>query len=486
MAHAAVANNLGGHGSPELKMTLAAFGEKGGNWKKGYELNYGVINDIPGSTEVGQQWSAWNIFDYNNSPNYYGTLNLSSDGESVWISELAGPPAYSPPEQRSNKRYIADFSLQKNGSPPFWSLVAGRVYADLDPSFPDACPASPAKRADGTHIVLNTKGAKILNDKGGEVVLKGLNRPSLEWSDKGQYLSPLDITTMRGWRANVIRIPLNRTYWAKSDSREKIGSYKQIVDAMIYYAIENKMAVILDLHSPSDYMATPEAIEFWEDIATTYRDFGTVLFDLFNEPWDDPSGKIKITEDIWLSGGDGYVGYQKLFDTVRKAGANNLCLVGGLDYAYRLDFVNDDFGVKGTGLVYASHPYNKKGIDPNVVAKSPLFDKNFAGVLKKFPVIFTEFGCNLPGSPWYDPVKSDNGKDPVCEGGKIKQDAIDYYSTVIGWVNTNGFHYTAWGWWVDQCQPWFPSLIGNFGGDAINGGVVVKEDLKEDPGKGLE
>ncbi len=49
MAHAAVANNLGGHGSPELKMTLAAFGEKGGNWKKGYELNYGVINDIPGA-----------------------------------------------------------------------------------------------------------------------------------------------------------------------------------------------------------------------------------------------------------------------------------------------------------------------------------------------------------------------------------------------------------------------------------------------------
>jgi hypothetical protein len=344
--------------------------------------------------------------------------------------------------------------------------------------------------------VLSTKGASIINDRGNEVRLKGLNRPSLEWNKQGQYLSPLDITTMRGWDANVIRIPLNREFWKPSASRETKGSYKQIVDAMIYYAIENDMAVILGLHWPTDYMATKEAIEFWQDIATTYKDFGTVLFDLFNEPWDDPSGKIKITKEIWLSGGDGYVGYQTLFDIVRnKVGANNLCLVGGLDYAYRLDFVNKDdngvvnkdgkgFGVKGTGLVYCSHPYNRKGIDPNVIDKSPLFKDNFAGVLDKFPVMFTEFGCTLPHE--YDPVNNDGGGDPICSGGRIKPDFLDYYKTVIGWVNTNHFHYTGWGWWVDHCEPWFPPLIANFAGEPINGGVVVKEDLKNRPGKGLE
>ena len=137
------------------------------------------------------------------------------------------------------------------------------------------------------------------------------------------------------------------------------------------------------------------------------------------------------------AGGDGYVGYQTLFDTVRnKVGANNLCLVGGLDYAYRLDFVNQDnngFGVKGEGLVYCSHPYNKKGIDPNVVQQSPLFDKNFKGVLNKYPVMFTEFGCNLPetrkngkwiaDSPQYkhvnvnpNPDNPNDPKDSICWG----------------------------------------------------------------------
>ena len=148
--------------------------------------------------------------------------------------------------------------------------------------------------------MLKTKGTKIINDKGGEVVLKGLNRPSLEWNNQGQYLGPLDITTMRGWGANVIRIPLNQEFWKASASRETNGSYKQTVDAMIYYAIKNNMAVILSRQTPTDYMATKDTIDFWEDIAPTYHDFGTVLFDLFNEPWDDPSGKIKITKEIWL------------------------------------------------------------------------------------------------------------------------------------------------------------------------------------------
>jgi hypothetical protein len=80
----------------------------------------------------------------------------------------------------------------------------------------------------------------------------------------------------------------------------------------------------------------PEAIEFWKDIATTYRDFGTVLFDLFNEPWDHGRANSRLDTEfskdelnLWLHGGDKiidkkphhYVGYQTLLDTVREVGA---------------------------------------------------------------------------------------------------------------------------------------------------------------------
>jgi hypothetical protein len=120
--------------------------------------------------------------------------------------------------------------------------------------------------------------------------------------------------------------------------------------------------------------------------------------------------------------------------------------------------VSNDFRVQGTGIVYCSHPYNPKGKES--------FASNFAGVLGKFPVIFTEFGGNAESTY----------KD------------LAYYTHVISYVNTNGFHYTAWAWWVDKEEPWFPSLIGFWGwGDGmwINGGKIVEEDLQKHPGRGI-
>jgi hypothetical protein len=51
-----------------------------------------------------------------------------------------------------------------------------------------------------------------------------------------------------------------------------------------------------------------------------------------------------VSWEVWLSGGDtgeGWqgVGMQKLYDTVRAAGADNLVIVGGLDWAYDLSGV---------------------------------------------------------------------------------------------------------------------------------------------------
>ena len=143
-----------------------------------------------------------------------------------------------------------------------------------------------------------------MNDHGNVVVLKGLARPSLEWNVNGQYLSASDIKTMRTWGANVIRVSLNQAFWLGSAPRESFGSYKQIVDAIIYYAIEQKMAVILDLHilkstpgrAIQENMANQDSIGFWRDVARTYASFGTILFELYNEP-------NQVTHEQWLSGG---------------------------------------------------------------------------------------------------------------------------------------------------------------------------------------
>ena len=454
MAYVQLTNQLG-TGRPELKMRLVAYGDdkwphpKGPPW---YEIKYRSQNFIPGSTQGDKEWSAWNILD--EQENYFGTITLHSSvlSGAVWFPT----DFYKPPENNGrcskwkeapapNLNYL-DALLLTNDRAFSGVLIAQRVYADLHPPFPTDTPlATPAIRAYPRQpIVLSTNGASIIDDRGGTVILKGLNRPSLEWNVKGEYLSPLDIKTMSGWLGNVIRIPLNRDFWKASASRETKGSYKQIVDATIYYAIENDMAVILDNHVPQNSLPAKDAIDFWKDLAATYREFGTVLFDLHNECYDpDRTNKNQLnTPFTQIELNQWRDGYQMLLNAVREAGANNICLVGGLDYAYRLEFVNKDFCVKdtpnGNGIVYCSHLYNARGTDvtddadsltghwygpPVKDGRSP-FDVNFAGVLDNFPVMITEFGCNQ--SLQYEPVIGCEGspEDPpkpgICTAGKNK------------------------------------------------------------------
>jgi hypothetical protein len=185
--------------------------------------------------------------------------------------------------------------------------------------------------------------------------------------------------------------------------------------------------------------------------------------ELFNEPQD-------ISHDQWLSG------YQGLYKAVRDTGAKNICIVGGLDWAYDLSFVPDKFHVKGDNIVYCSHPYYPKGNDHRGIFEPT---SNFAGVLGKFPVIFTEFGVN--GTP--DGKKLYNKKLWNASDGKeykgLNQEGLQYYDQVISYMLHTRFHYTGWAWWVDNKEPWFPALIWDWeSGTAWNGGTPIHEDIR--------
>jgi len=449
MSDVTLANYLGPGSNPNLTMVL---GKNAPKWRT-YNLNYQGIGNIPWSDDSSAQWSTWDVFDEN--ANYYGTITLNcSSTAATWVRYAAGTHGY----------YLVGIQFGPvQGKTGAYQLTVQQIIRPPQTTggpFPDALLATPAVYPRTSRpIVLTTNGARIVNDQGNTVLLKGVVRPSLEWNSQGQYLGASDIAAMHSWGANCIRIPLNQVWWIASKPRTTTGSYKQIVDAMIYYAIQQGMAVILDLHKTDTseapaLMANQDSLTFWQDVAKTYASFGTVLFELYNEP-------VNISEQQWLSGGGGYVGYQQLYNAVRHdAGANNPCIVGGLDWAYKLDFVSKHFCVQGTGLVYCSHPYAPKGT-PSY--NGPSFTTNFAGVLGTFPVIFTEFGGN----------NMTTYKD------------IDYYKAVISYANANEFHYTAFAWWVEAAKPDFPTLIGDWGGTPINSGVIVHDDLKVSPGTSL-
>ena len=298
-------------------------------------------------------------------------------------------------------------------------------------------------------------GYRVVNnqvlDKNGVVhYFHGVARPSLEWSTGGENITSLDFKNMASWKANVVRIALNQDSWLFG-SGAKI--YQQTVVQAVEWAKQAGMDVILDLHwsdkgSPDtvrpdqQMMADTNSIAFWQSVATFYKDDGRVLFELYNEPHD-------ISWDVWLNGGAAgdfdAVGMQQLYDAVRAAGANNIVIAGGLDWAFDLSGVATH-PIQGTNIMYATHPYSKNNWKP-----VSSFDAKWGYLTATAPVIVSEFGDNVP----------------ECTS--------DYTAAVIDYADKVGAHWTGWAWYVGGCT--FPSLIKDWNGTPSAMGQVVKDAL---------
>lgn len=429
-------NYLGTGSNPRLCLTL---GDNQAGWKS-YRIDYQQAGNVPNG------WSAWNVTDEFN--NYYGTITLTSDGTNLkWGNYAAGKNGY----------YLEDIILN-NGQ---LSLQLIHRPDNKGGPFADTPPAKPAVfNGTNTPIKLSVTGSDIVDNFGRKVKLKGVVRPSLEWNTQGQFLSADDIKQMSSWGSNTIRLDLNQDFWLNSQDASVKGSYKQIIDAIIYEATKNNMAVILDLHWLDSNlkqapMADTKSLEFWRQVATAYKDFGTVIFELYNEPY-------QITQQIWLDGDGIYVGYQQMHDVVRATGANNPVIINGLDYAYDLSFVNDSFSVKGTNIIYGSHPYNDKGAS-GYTGPGGSFENNFRWVLGKYPLIFTEFGDNQSADYQYP------------------YHYLDAYTLSLNYASQNNLHYTSFAWWVEPTNPAFPTLISDWNGTPVNGGALVHDDLQKNP-----
>lgn len=448
-----LANYLGTGSNPRLSLELSS--NNGPHWGP-FNIDYQSIGYMPWSTDPSNNWSPWNVKDQDG--NYYGTITLNSDGKSItWNNYSPGQNGY----------YLEGIHLSYNNTVNAYQLTVDKINGGGSSGpFPNAPAASPAVYP-GTNrpITLSIKGSTIVNDKGSPITLKGIVRPSLEWNPQGQFLSPQDISNMTQWKSNAIRLDLNQNYWFASAPATQAGSYKQIINAIVYYAIQNNMAVILDLHwtenGHQSPMANQDSLKFWQQVAADYKDFGTVLFELFNEPQG-------IDQATWLHGNDTYAGYQQLYDVVRSAGAQNICIVNGLDWGYDLSFVNDSFKLDGQNIIYGSHPYNDKG-SKGYTGPGGSFDNNFKGVLGKYPLIFTEFGVN--------------------SGSYFPSGYVEVYQRILAYANQNKVNYTVFAWWVESDPNKaniFPDIIQDWSGTPLNGGVLVKQDMQSNPGSPID
>jgi endoglucanase len=294
------------------------------------------------------------------------------------------------------------------------------------------------------------EGNQIFDSNDQVHVFRGIDRPSLEWNSQGENISQADIDLIASWNANVIRIALNQGFWLEG-SVVHDPTYRDRIDQVIEWSEAAGMDVILDLHwsdrgnlsqvPAQQRMADENSRTFWADVADRYKDDGRVLFELYNEPHD-------VAWFVWLNGGDSgdgftVVGMQDLYDTVRDAGADNLVLIGGLNYAYDLSGV-PNHRVEGYNIVYTAHPYNFPDKQPGD------WTDDWGFMAETDPIFVTEFGsfdCN-PSYP---------------------QQLIEY-------AEQRGLSWSAWAWFPGGCG--FPALIENWSGTPSAIGQVVKTALE--------
>ena len=122
-------------------------------------------------------------------------------------------------------------------------------------------------------------------------------------------------------------------------------NYQNAISGWVNLITQNGMVAIVDLHwtAPGTTLSNAQepmadadhAPTVWSQIAKTFAGNGSVIFDLFNEPF--------ITDwSCWVSGGScaqlngtnyTVAGMAALLQAVRNAGAQNVVILGGLSYS---------------------------------------------------------------------------------------------------------------------------------------------------------
>jgi hypothetical protein len=364
---------------------------------------------------------------------------------------------------------FSDPSAAPNGAP----AVAPDGSTSTPAAGPRGCAATgpaPTTAPGGYYTV----GAQVCTADGQPHLFHGVDRPSLEWSSVGENITPDDFQQMASWHANVVRIATNQDFWLSGAALYDPG-YASTIQNAVTEAEQAGLDVILDLHwsdrgdltiataggnLPSGVqandtkgynnqqpMADVNSVEFWKEVATQFQGDGHVFFELYNEP-------NSVTWDTWLNGGlyQEYQvhGMQELYDTVRGTGANNLVIVGGLDWAYDLSGVATH-PVHGFNLMYATHPYEPKS------NWSTAFQYLLTGNVA--PVIATEFGDGTA----------------KCTG------AWDQKLIALAAEPTVQMSWTAWAWYpgVPACS--FPALLSDWSYDLTVQGQAVHDALANDP-----
>lgn len=195
------------------------------------------------------------------------------------------------------------------------TLKAGEMQKPQPPE--PMVEAEPAKTA-GIAGKLYLDGTKLKDEKGDTVQLQGISLHGIAWFP--QYVDIETFRTLRDdWGVNLIRIPLYTAEYGGYCSGGDRQQLKQLVDKGVQAADELGMYVIIDWHILSDSspeINEEEAVRFFDEMSSKYKNFDNVIFEICNEPQNSP----------WQSVIRPYA--ERILRVIRDNGSDALVIVG--------------------------------------------------------------------------------------------------------------------------------------------------------------
>jgi endoglucanase len=332
---------------------------------------------------------------------------------------------------------------------------------------------------------LQVSGNKLVNASGQPVVLHGVDRSGTEYEcvqGYGIFDGPntqASITAMKEWGVNAVRVPLNEACWnAESyvNSAYAGANYQSAIESYVNLLNDNGIVAILDLHWTDGTYSGPssgcgsaqavcqkpmpdaaESVPFWTSVATAFKGNDSVIFDLFNEPYPERADNSNETEgwQCWLNGGSdcvgiGYTvaGMQSLVNAVRSTGANNVLMLGGLEYSNDLtQWLQYEPTDPDHDLAASWHSYNF-----NACITQSCWTSQVAPVAASVPVVAGEIGENDCAGTYIDPLTT--------------------------WLESENISFLAWAWNADFNCSSGPGLITDYNGDPTAYGAAYQAILQ--------
>ena len=323
------------------------------------ELGFIAKSDLKQKLENIKTYSGEQKVNTNNNNN--NEIKENKEKNDILTNNTTGQTQSNVPQKNENKSNDKTSKIENNILIKIMKKGATEVIKEIN--------STPV----GKHGKLSVEGTKIVDKNKQEFQLKGVSTHSI--AIYSQYINEETFKEMRdNWNINVIRIAM---YSNPNDGYTKELHSK--VKEAVNYATDLGLYVIIDWHilqdnNPNTYKN--EAISFFEEMATEFKDNDNVLYEICNEP----NGNVKWDKDI-----KPYA--EEVIPKIRAIDPDSVIIVGTPKWSQDVDIVANSPITDYENIMYTLHFYA-------ATHKDELRKKLKIAHEKGLPIFVTEFGIS--------------------------------------------------------------------------------------------